>query len=389
MAITTKQIAEMVGVSRQAVSAVLNGNPGKVSEEKRRKIFHIAKNLQWRPNPAALRLAGHAPGRFIGIDTGFFPPYRHSLVEAITMLLAESGYQVRLTPPGDKQHKLRVMYDYAAEGAAGIVTDINPELFDWKNFPVPLVVIGNQERPCDLAFDYGIGIRQMVRHLHQVHGHRNMAFIGLAKNGMSSGRAQSLAFEQAIRETGLPFKPEQIQETTWNAGTFDRIMELFRKKRVTAFLCDSDALAAKLIADFERCGIRCPEDVAVTGSGTSFITELTRVPLTSIYLPVGEHARNAVALLSGKIEKNLRGMAEKPRLTPTGLFLGGSCGCPPAKLPPLYWEGIPQSLEDLFTEVRNSNRYELFRQYLEIEDIPTEKSLKRKIRIHKPKGEKK
>ena len=57
MAITTKQIAEMVGVSRQAVSAVLNGNPGKVSEEKRRKIFHIAKNLQWRPNPAALRLA--------------------------------------------------------------------------------------------------------------------------------------------------------------------------------------------------------------------------------------------------------------------------------------------------------------------------------------------
>ncbi|MBO4491081.1 MAG: LacI family DNA-binding transcriptional regulator, partial [Lentisphaeria bacterium] len=31
MAVTTKEIAEMVGVSRQAVSAVLNGKPGKVS----------------------------------------------------------------------------------------------------------------------------------------------------------------------------------------------------------------------------------------------------------------------------------------------------------------------------------------------------------------------
>ena len=53
MAITTKEIAEMVGVSRQAVSAVLNGHPEKVSPEKRRKIFHIAKNTQYRPNAAA------------------------------------------------------------------------------------------------------------------------------------------------------------------------------------------------------------------------------------------------------------------------------------------------------------------------------------------------
>ena len=390
MAITTKQIAEMVGVSRQAVSAVLNGNPGKVSEEKRRKIFHIAKNLQWRPNPTGLRLAGRAPERFIGIDTGFFPPQRQSLAEALTMLLAERGYQVRLTPPGDKQHKLRVMYDYAAEGAAGIITDISPELFDWKNFPVPLVVIGNQERPCDIAFDYGPGIRRMVRHLHEVHGHRKMAFIGLKNSdSLSTGPAQSIALKAALQENGLPFAPDQILETVWNEGPFAEVMKLIRKKQVTVFLCDSDALAAKLIADFERCGIRCPEDVAVTGSGTSFITELTRVPLTSIYLPVGEHARNAVDLMSEKIEKNLRGMEKTPRLTPTGLFLGGSCGCPPAKLPPLYWEGIPQSLEDLFTEIRNSNRYELFRKYLEFDGPPAGKYLKVKTQEHKTKGEKK
>lgn len=367
MAITTKQIAEMVGVSRQAVSAVLNGQPGKVSAEKRRKIFHIAKSLQWRPNPAALRLAGHAPGPVIGIDTGFFPPYRQSLLEALTMLLTERGYQVRLTPPGDKQHKLRVMYDFAAEGVAGIFTDISPELFDCRNFLVPLVVIGNQDRPCDLAFDYSSGIRQLVRHLHQVHGHRKMAFIGLSNHSVASGRAQSLAFERTLRENGLPFDSEQILETTWNEGSFDRVMELIRERRVTAFLCDSDALAAKLIADLRRHGIRCPEDVPVTGCGASFITELTDVPLTSIYLPVREHAENAVKLMFGKIENDLRGMAETPFLTRTGLFRGGSCGCPPADLPPLYWEGVPQSLEDLFCEVRNSPRFSLFQKYLEFD----------------------
>ena len=372
MAITTKQIAEMVGVSRQAVSAVLNGKPGKVSEEKRRKIFHLAKNLQWRPNPTALRLAGHEKNPFIGIDTGFFPPYKQSLLEAVTMLLAERGFQVRLTPPGDKQHKLRVMYDFAAEGASGIFTDINPALFDHRNFPVPLVVIGNPERACDLAFDYESGIRQMIDHLHRVHGHRKMAFIGLHNDGMASSRAQSLAFAQVMQKNDLPFQPEQVLQTTWSEGPFERVFDLLRKKHVTAFLCGQDALAAKLIADFQRHGIRCPEDVAVTGCGASFIAELTRVPLTSIYLPVQEHARNAVDRMLAKIKKKERGMAEKPSLTRTGLFFGGSCGCPPAVLPPLYWEGIPQSLEDQFCEIKNSPRFGLFRKYLKFENEPPE-----------------
>ena len=367
MSITTKEIAEMVGVSRQAVSAVLNGKPGKVSAEKRRKIFHIAKNLQWRPNPAALRLAGHENNPFIGIDTGFFPPYRQSLLVHLTELLAESGYQVRLTPPGDKQHKLRVMYDFASEGAAGIITDINPELFDWKDFPVPLVTIGNPERLCNIAFDYAGGVQKMVSHLNEVHGHRKMAFVCQSRKGLDSGCAQSQAFAAALQESGLPCQPEQIVETTWNETAFDRILELFRKQHVTAFLCEQDALAARLIADFRRAGIRCPEDAAVTGSGVSFISELTPVPLTSIYLPVHEHAVNTVRLMIGKIKNHDHSMPDRPCLTPVGIFYGGSCGCPPADIPPLYWEEIPQALEDQFCEIRKSGRYELFRKYLEFD----------------------
>ena len=44
MPITTKEIAEMVGISRQAVSAVLNGHPEKVSPEKRRMLSRIASS---------------------------------------------------------------------------------------------------------------------------------------------------------------------------------------------------------------------------------------------------------------------------------------------------------------------------------------------------------
>ena len=377
MAVTTKEIADMVGVSRQAVSAVLNGKPGKVSPDKRRKIFHIAKNLQWRPNPAALRLAGHEKNPFIGIDAGFFPPYRQSLLVNLTSLLAEAGYQVRLTPPGDKQHKLRVMYDFAAEGAAGIITDINPDLFDWKKFPVPLLTIGNPERVCDLAFDYESGVRRMVHHLTSVHGHRKMAFLCHTVSGLDSGCIQSRAFASALREEGLSFRPEQIVETTWNEAAFDTILKLIRKSRVTAFLCQPDALAVRLIADLHRAGIQCPEDVVVTGCDASFLTELTPVPLTSIYLPVRAHAANAVRLMLERIKAPGKNMADHLFLTPVGIFYGGSCGCPPAEIPPLYWEEIPQSLEDQQCEIRRSGRYEAFRTYLELGGEPGKEKKKR------------
>ena len=95
MAVTTKDIAEMVGVSRQAVSAVLNGNPGKVSAEKRRKIFHIAKSMQYRPNAAALKLAGRNTAKTAIIDIGLFPPVKLSVLENLTEIFYENGFGVR------------------------------------------------------------------------------------------------------------------------------------------------------------------------------------------------------------------------------------------------------------------------------------------------------
>ena len=367
MAITTKEIAALVGVSRQAVSAVLNGKPEKVSGEKRRKIFHIAKNMQWRPNSAALRLAGHEHTKFYGIDSGFFPPYKQSLLENLTMLLSENGSQVRLTPPGDKQHKLRVMYDYADEGAEGIFTDIDPSLFPSEKFPVPLVVTGDQDRRCDLAFDYGSGIRMLVRHLHREHGHKKMALVSFNNRPPSYEPVFRQGFETAVKEEGLICKPEQFVEANWSSSPMDRIMDLLRNKKIAAFLCTQDVLAAKLIAEFQRRGVRCPEDIAVTGCGASFLSELTPVPLTSLYLPVQDHAKNALELMRKKADKHSLGIAKKMCLTPVGLFLGGSCGCPAAELPELYWEGVPQSLEDLRWEIRPSGGYEKFRKYLKPE----------------------
>ena len=57
--VTMQQIARLAGVSRPAVSAVLNNRENssiKVSQEKRERILDIARNLKYRPNLAAIQL---------------------------------------------------------------------------------------------------------------------------------------------------------------------------------------------------------------------------------------------------------------------------------------------------------------------------------------------
>lgn len=364
MPITTKDIAEMVGISRQAVSAVLNGHPEKVSPEKRRKIFHIAKNMQYRPNAAALRLSGHASRKFVAIDSGLFPPVKLSVLEHITELLAENNLDTRLTPPGDKAGKIRALYDFAADGACAAVTDLKTDLFDVKNFPVPLVIMGNSSEPCDIGFDYENAVRQLIAHLQTHHGHRKFALISAGKDAASCGKEFYHSFEKVLPEYGVKFSPDHYIPTYRQENPSDYAEKLFKERGVTAFLCENDAIAARLIVDLKLRNIRVPEDVAVIGNGCSFVTELTPVPLTSIYLPARKYAEMLCDIILKRISGETAVLHRTAQLVPTGLFIGGSCGCPAAELPQLYWEAVPMSLTDQEQEICESDRYDQFMKYV-------------------------
>ena len=364
MAITSKEIAEMVGVSRQAVSAVLNGHPEKVSAEKRRKIFHIAKNSQYRPNAAALKLSGHNKRKFAVIDIGLFPPVKLSVLENLTELLAENGIDVRVTPPGDKGSKIRSLYDGVADGACVVFTDLKPELFDVKNFPAPLVIMGNASEECDISFDYENGVRMVIKHLKEVHGHRKFALISAGKDAISCGRELFRGFEKVLPEFGGNFDRDCYIPAHRMPDPSDYAAMLVKERGVTAFLCEHDAAGAKLIVDLRVRNIRVPQDVAVIGTGASFISELSGVPLTSIYLPAREYAQRACDIALERMNTGTAPEKRVPEKIRTGIFFGGSCGCSPAELPQMYWEAVPMSLEDQEFEICESTRFDQFMKYV-------------------------
>lgn len=82
--VTIKKIAELSGVSRGTVDRVLN-NRGKVKAEKAELIREIAKQLNYRPNKAALGLAAKKVGyKFSVILTSKGNPFFKDVIEGIT-----------------------------------------------------------------------------------------------------------------------------------------------------------------------------------------------------------------------------------------------------------------------------------------------------------------
>lgn len=87
--ITTKKIAELAGVSRGTVDRVLN-NRGQVNEETRIKIMEIAKNLNYKPNPAGRSLVNKQKNWKVGcIIIKSDNPFYDELCKGIEKKMAE------------------------------------------------------------------------------------------------------------------------------------------------------------------------------------------------------------------------------------------------------------------------------------------------------------
>lgn len=82
MSVTMKEIANIAGVSRQAVAAVLSGSgSSRVSSTTRERIRHLAASLHYIPNGRAQSLKG-AGNRTIGV---YGVPYASVLEQCFFM----------------------------------------------------------------------------------------------------------------------------------------------------------------------------------------------------------------------------------------------------------------------------------------------------------------
>ncbi len=319
--VTTKMIAEEVGVCQQIVSAVLNGNHKRVSQRTREKILATAKAMNYRSNQVAKMLRS-GRSKFIGVlFASLLDRYFAEMLHFLERELATRGYIALLSNWETVEEFDRVLDKVIGYGVEGIITShdniarIPPGLptviYDYRLADRDSVEVDNRE-----------SFRELFHYLYGL-GHRDFGFIGARENNV-----RYWSFRDCLQEHGLPIRPEWIfecggyyQEGSRAAGHF-----LAGGSLPTAIMSTNDAAAIGAMAEFRRAGLKVPEELSLTGVDNILESAHVCPSITTIDLRIEESAAALVENLIGRLE--MPESAYKHTVTRGKLVQRESCATP-------------------------------------------------------------
>jgi len=192
------------------------------------------------------------------------------------------------------------------------------------------------------------GMRDMIAHLVEFHGHRRLAFIqGPEDHYYAQERYR--AYTDALEAYGISLNPRLVTTPSEFAiSTGAKGIQLLldmRKLRpgvdFDAIVTASDLLALGALDELHRRDIRVPQEVALVGFNDRADSRFTTPSLTSVRLPFYQQGYRAVELLLALLADE-----EVPQRVslPARLKVRQSCGCLPPAVTRAATEPLPNSL---------------------------------------------
>jgi DNA-binding LacI/PurR family transcriptional regulator len=308
-AITIYDVAAYAGVSISTVSQTLN-RPSRVNAKTRERVLKAIDELDYMPKAAAVSHARRGAGR-IGVLAPFtsYDSFRRRLMG----VLAES----------DGTSRDVVVYDHESAAAS-----VSPLL---RTLPVTgrldgLLIMG---LPLDNALAAHLLARQLPtvlvdssrkefstvnvdddeggailgRHLLE-RGHTSFAFVQEPQESyafLSQGQRRNRGFLQVLAEAGIDTGAAPTVLTSNDiTGSRKALHEVLALRPApTAVFAHHDVLAAGLLLECRRQGVRVPDDLAVVGFDDGSVAEAASV--TTVRQPFEESGRIGVRLLGDLI----------------------------------------------------------------------------------------
>ena len=331
-------VARAAGVSIATASRALTGR-GSVATETRARVRSAAARLDFHPSAAGQTLRTRST-RMIGfvvpdISSGF---YSNALKGAQHRLQA-AGYQVILMDTDERPERERTaLLALAAGRVDGFVVcssggDGSAIRAIERRFGLPIVgfdnvVDGVGSGRVTLANESGI--RLLVAHLADVHGHRRIGYVGGIESE-TSGAERLAAFRLGMLAADLPIVAGHVRPGDWTeAAGRDETAALLDLdgEAVTAIVYPCADLALGGLSELRARGLRVPDDIAIVCFDDSDAAPLLDPPLTVLARRDREIGEVAASMV-------LRALAD-PAVTqsdvriPMELLIRRSCGCIPS-----------------------------------------------------------
>jgi LacI family transcriptional regulator len=325
MAVTSRDIARIVGVSVSTVSRSLNDNP-RISAETREKIKRVAAELDYEFDASARSLATRRSGTVAlvcpdSLDRFANGLYLNLLIHDLRRNLASRGLDCLVTEgasPSGKGTLRRLVLQSKVDGVLLLLAGTMPE--DWtliRKRAIPVVQVHNVPSYFDVGrLDYFFtdnvrGGRLAAEALIEA-GSRRMAYMAAPRpNPEMADRERGL--KEALEERGL-FPDELLRlevENSYDAAYTCVRRNIEALKRVDGLFAYTDVMAFGAIRALTDEGVEVPRDLRVVGYDDIEIANWVRPGLTTIHQPREEVARLATDRLFELLEGGGGGVEQR------------------------------------------------------------------------------
>ncbi|MDQ0212625.1 LacI family transcriptional regulator [Arthrobacter sp. SRS-W-1-2016] len=344
---TALDVAKRAGVSRSAVSLVLNGRgDGNVAKESQDRIRQAAADLNYSPNPIALSLRNQRT-RVIGIvsDEVVVSPFDGNIIGGADDVARAHGFvTVVMDTERDAsrdESAVETLLDRQVDGLMYVTVGLKPLDVPHGMLRVPSVLANCYDSSPAPQLHHVIpdevsGGREATEHLLQL-GHRDIAFLAGAATSPAVP-LRIMGHREAMAKAGIPVREDRVFMAGWdiNDGFQGAMGLLSATQRPTAIVCANDRLAVGVALAAARLGLDVPRDLSIIGYDDEFRIAATMVPaLTTMALPLREMGAAAMSMLLEQIEDPAKrstsdGSGHLETMVPCRLVVRESTGPVPA-----------------------------------------------------------
>ncbi|MGI9400977.1 MAG: LacI family DNA-binding transcriptional regulator [Rhizobiaceae bacterium] len=307
MAVTLKEVAELAGVSRSAVSRTYTDGAS-VSEKTRKKVEKAARELGYRPSLIARSLATNRT-KLIGlIANNFHNPIFLEVFDLYTEALQNRGLRpliVNLTHETDPEQSVQMLHQYNVDGVIVATSTLKPSFAkSFKDAQMPVVhAFGRAEVGTDV---HVVGIDnqacgRMAAETLLKHGYRKIAFLGGPKSATST-QDRATGFLGYLQEQGVvPADVRYARDYRYKAGR-EAMRELLKVDGVEVVFCGDDLICMGAMDEARQSGLKVPDDIGFIGFNDMAMAQWQAYNLTTVRQPTRDIILSSIDLVANLVE---------------------------------------------------------------------------------------
>jgi DNA-binding LacI/PurR family transcriptional regulator len=321
-----EDVAKAAGVSRTAVSFVLNDIPdANIPEITRQRILQAARELDYIPNAQALNLV-RGKTMMVALvvrqtsEQMSADAFLGEIIRGTTRVIEEEGYHlvVHAVEPGSPNNTTygQLVRTRKVDGlliASPLINDPEVKVLHDEGTPIVLNGAADFNDIPSVDVDNIQGAYTAARHLIDL-GHRRIGHISNAPFSYTSARDRLTGYQYALAEAGIIYDAQLVHPGGFTDSSSYAPMSAMLDflDPPTAVFIGSDLVALGAIQAIHHRGLHIPDDISVIGFDDLPIGKYLQPPLTTIHLPaydLGQRLGEMIlASIGGEIPPTLRAL---------------------------------------------------------------------------------